>query len=92
MPRAVVIGHFTLALAGLGIWIAFVATGAAAVAWVAVAVILSIAGLGMATLAGGLPDAASDESASSGTDERASPGPARPVRPCVRHPPGWADR
>ncbi len=76
VPRAVVVGHFTLALAGLGAWIAFVATGAAAVAWVAVAVILSIAGLGMATLAGGLPDAASDESASSGTDERASPGPA----------------
>ncbi len=58
VPRAVVVGHFTLALAGLGVWIAFVATGAAAVAWVAVAVILSVAGLGMATLAGGLPEAA----------------------------------
>jgi hypothetical protein len=52
----VIIGHFTLALTGLGIWIAFLATGAAALAWAAVAVVLSVAGLGMATLAGGLPE------------------------------------
>jgi len=57
VPRAVIIGHFGLALAGLGIWIAFVVTGVSAVAWAAVGVILSVAGLGMATLAGGLPEA-----------------------------------
>jgi hypothetical protein len=57
VPRAVIIGHFGLALAGLGIWIAFVVTGVPALAWAAVGVILSIAGLGMATLAGGLPEA-----------------------------------
>ena len=38
-------------------------TGATAVAWAAVAVILVIAGLGMATLAGGLPGAGSGEPA-----------------------------
>ena len=66
VPRAVIVGHFTLALAGLGIWIAFVVTGVAAVAWVAVGVILSIAGLGMATLAGGLPGAADADADSPG--------------------------
>ena len=71
VPRAVIIGHFGLALAGLGIWIAFVVTGVPALAWAAVGVILSVAGLGMATLAGGLPATA----AGSGP---ASPGPASP--------------
>jgi hypothetical protein len=52
----VIVGHFTLALTGLGIWIAFLATGVAALAWASVAVVLSVTGLGMATLAGGLPE------------------------------------
>jgi manganese efflux pump family protein len=78
VPPAVIVSHFTLALAGLGVWIAFVVTGVAAVAWVAVGVILSIAGLGMATLAGGLPGAAD-----AGPD---SPGPA-PARTTVRQVP-----
>jgi len=58
VPRLVIAGHLTFAVAGLGIWIGFVATGAAALAWVAVGVILSVAGLGMATLVGGLPEPA----------------------------------
>jgi hypothetical protein len=58
VPRLVIAGHLALAVAGLGIWIGFVATGAAALAWVAVGVILSVAGLGMATLVGGLPEPA----------------------------------
>jgi manganese efflux pump family protein len=60
VPRAVVIGHFGLALTGLGVWIAYVVTGVPALAWAGVGVILSVAGLGMATLAGGLPEAAAD--------------------------------
>lgn len=56
VPRAVIAGHFTLALAGLGIWIGFLAAGTPALAWAAVGVVLAVAGLGMATLAGGLPD------------------------------------
>jgi len=56
VPRAVIVSHFTLALTGLGIWIAFLVTGVPALAWTAVAVVLSVAGLGMATLAGGLPE------------------------------------
>jgi hypothetical protein len=56
VPRAVIVGHFTLALTGLVIWIAFLATSVPALAWASVAVVLSVAGLGMATLAGGLPE------------------------------------
>jgi hypothetical protein len=57
MPRAVIVGHFTLALTGLGIWIGFLASGLPGLAWAGVAAVLSVAGLGMATLAGGLPQA-----------------------------------
>ena len=60
MPRPVIAGHLALAVAGLGLWIGFVATGAAALAWMAVGVILSVAGLGMATLVGGLPEPAAN--------------------------------
>ncbi len=56
VPRAVIAGHFVLALTGLGIWIAFLATGLHALAWAAVGLVLAVAGLGMATLAGGLPE------------------------------------
>jgi manganese efflux pump family protein len=72
VPRGVIIGHLTLALAGLGLWIAFVVTGVPVLAWMAVGVILAIAGLGMATLAGGLPSI----TASAGS---ASPGPGGPA-------------
>jgi hypothetical protein len=59
VPRAVVVGHLSLALAGLLIWIVFLAADVAALAWAAVGVVLTVAGLGMATLAGGLPEAVS---------------------------------
>jgi hypothetical protein len=56
VPRPVVVGHAALALTGLGIWIAFLVTGVITLAWTAVGVVLAVAGLGMATLAGGLPE------------------------------------
>jgi hypothetical protein len=49
-----VICHFSLALTGLAIWIAFVASNVAALAWVDFALILPVAGLGMAVLFGWL--------------------------------------
>jgi hypothetical protein len=79
VPRAVVIGHFGLASVGLAVWIAFVVTGLPALAWAAVGVILSVAGLGMATLAGGLPEAA--PSSSPGTPGPAAAGPPPPAAP-----------
>ena len=54
-PPTVVFGHFGLALSGLVIWVTYLVTGWVALAWVAVGVLLPVAGLGMATLAVGLP-------------------------------------
>ncbi len=86
VPQAVIVGHFTLALTGLGIWVAFLATGVPALAWAAVAVVLSVAGLGMATLAGGLPE---ERQSSDGPPEERQPsdGPPDP-QPTVACPPG----
>lgn len=70
LPPLVILGHAALAVAGLGIWIAFAATGVPALAWTAVGLTLVIAGLGMATLVTGLPEPA--DSAAPGL-----PGPAQ---------------
>ena len=79
VPRLVIAGHLTFAVAGLGIWIGFVATRAAALAWVAVGVILSVAGLGMATLVGGLPEPAANAARPVAVDGAGSHG--RPAEP-----------
>jgi manganese efflux pump family protein len=54
-PPTVIFGHFGLALSGLVIWVAYLITGWASLAWAAVGMLLPVAGLGMATLAIGLP-------------------------------------
>jgi manganese efflux pump family protein len=54
-PPAMLLGHFGLALCGLALWVVYLVTGWAALAWVAVGVLLPVAGLGMATLVNGLP-------------------------------------
>lgn len=54
-PPALLLGHFGLALCGLALWVAYLVTSWAALAWVAVGVLLPVAGLGMATLVTGLP-------------------------------------
>ena len=69
MPPAIIVSHFALAAAGLGIWIAFVATEAPFLAWIAVGLILPIAGLGLAALAAALPEPA----ASSGPPSPSAP-------------------
>jgi hypothetical protein len=77
VPRAVVAGHVALALTGLGIWIAFLVAGEAALAWTAVGAVLAAAGLGMATLAGGLPEGRQETVTEAGpTGEPASTRPA----------------
>jgi len=58
LPPVVIVSHFALAVAGLVTWIAFVAADVAVLAWIAVGLLLLIAGLGMATLVTGLPDSA----------------------------------
>ena len=57
-PPATIVCHFALAVGRLGIWIAFVASDVSALAWIAVGLILLVAGLGMAGLVAALPEAA----------------------------------
>jgi len=56
VPHAVIVGHVGLAAAGLATWIGFLATAVPALAWAAVGMIVTIAGLGMATLITGIPE------------------------------------
>ena len=80
LPPLVILGHAALAVAGLGIWIAFAATGVPALAWTAVGLTLVIAGLGLATLVTGLPEPA--QSAAAGPGAPAGlPGPADSAAP-----------
>lgn len=51
-----VLGHFGFAVAGLGIWLAFVITGTPILAWIAVGLLVLIGGLGMGVLSAALPD------------------------------------
>lgn len=73
-PPVIVVGHAAAALAGLGIWLAFVASHVPALAWTGAGLIIPAAGLGMATLVGALPGPAP----SAGP---ASPGPLLAARP-----------
>jgi manganese efflux pump family protein len=56
-PPAVIGCHAGLGLAGLGIWIAYMATAELALGWIAVGTTFLLAGLGMATLLTAVPDA-----------------------------------
>jgi hypothetical protein len=74
LPPVIILGHFGVAVTGLGLWIAFMASDLTALAWTAAALLLPTAGLGMATLVTALPEPA--ESAS--PPSAAGPGPAGP--------------
>jgi hypothetical protein len=54
LPPVVIFGHFGLAAAGLLVWIIYLATGTAAVAWIAVGLLLPVTGLGISMLTLGL--------------------------------------
>ena len=56
-PPAVIGAHASLGLAGLGVWIAYLATAEPALGWIAVGTTFLLAGLGMATLLTAAPDA-----------------------------------
>ncbi len=57
-PPSLMLTHFGLAAAGLLTWIAYLATSTPAVAWLAAALLLPVAGLGMATLIQAVPESA----------------------------------
>jgi hypothetical protein len=56
VPEPVVLSHAGLALAGLGVWIAFTVTPRPVLGWIDVGLTWVIAGLGMATLVSALPE------------------------------------
>jgi hypothetical protein len=88
MPPVIVLGHFGLAVTGLGLWIAFLASDLRVLAWTAAGLLLPTAGLGMATLVMALPEPAGPEPAG---PEPAGPESARP-EPAVPDPGRLATR
>jgi hypothetical protein len=50
LPPPLIFGHAGLAISGLLIWVAFVASGARPLAWTAVAVLMLTVGLGLSTV------------------------------------------
>jgi hypothetical protein len=54
-PPAVIFGHFTLAAAGLVVWIIYLIAGGTGLAWTAFAILVPVAALGFVMLAGWLP-------------------------------------
>ncbi|MGW0480362.1 hypothetical protein [Nonomuraea sp. NPDC003214] len=54
-PVPVVSGHFLLAAAGLVVWIAYLVTGATALAWAALVILVPVALLGFVLLARWIP-------------------------------------
>ena len=68
----VTLGHFGVASAGLLVWIAYLASGWAVLAWLAVGVLVAAIGLGMATL--------------TVWTSRGAPAPPRPVSGSPREP------
>ena len=55
VPPAVIVGHAGFGVFGLVLWIAFMATGVTALAWISVGIMAPVAGLGMGVLMLGLP-------------------------------------
>jgi hypothetical protein len=50
LPPAVLFGHFGLAITGLVVWVGYLATGWAALAWSAVGLLIPAIGLGISTV------------------------------------------
>lgn len=81
-PPAIAVSHAALAVAGLGIWLAFAVSDVSALGWTAAGLILPIVGLGMATLVASLPGPAARPGAATGPT---STGPAS-TRPASQSP------
>ncbi len=50
LPPAVLVGHFSLAISGLAVWVSYLATGLAGLAWSAVGLLIPAIGLGLSTV------------------------------------------
>jgi hypothetical protein len=79
-PPGLIFGHLGLAVAGLILWIVFVAGGSGAIAWISFVVLLAVASLGLTMLARWIPTfrAARGQTAAAadGPPERHFPVPA----------------
>ncbi len=76
-PPAVVLGHFGLATTGLVVWVTYLVADWTPLAWTAVALLLLVAGLGLALATLGLPgrlSAAVDAPARADTAATSAPG------------------
>jgi hypothetical protein len=80
-PGGLVFSHFALAVAGLGVWIAFSATGLHVLGWLAVGLIILIAGLGMGALTAALSQPSPGPAPARGTAPTLDPAPAQGTAP-----------
>jgi manganese efflux pump family protein len=80
-PGGLVFSHFALAVAGLGVWIAFSATGLHVLGWLAVGLIILIAGLGMGALTAALSQQSPGPAPAQGTASTLGPAPAQGTAP-----------
>jgi hypothetical protein len=77
LPPAALFGHFSLAITGLAVWVGYLATGWAALAWSAVGLLMPAIGLGISTVTLWTPYPGPSVAASAGMlAGRAAPGPA----------------
>jgi hypothetical protein len=88
LSPAVIFGHFALAAAGLLVWIGYLATDEAGLAWAAVGMLLPVAGLGMAMVTIGLSGERADAVAAAGSitavgSRTTQAAPARPRMPVL---------
>jgi manganese efflux pump family protein len=89
-PPTMIFAHFGLAVTGLVAWIAYLVTGLTSVAWIASALLLPVAGLGLAVLFLSLPErslTATAIPAAQAVPADAGPVPLRDDPPPARHPP-----
>ena len=89
-PPALILGHAALAAAGLVVWLAFLAAGAAALAWIAFGLLVPIAALGFTMFFRWIPayrDRPAVRPAGPGDAGRGRPGPGRAALPRGRRRP-----
>lgn len=91
-PMSMNLAHLSLAMAGLVTWILYLVTGLASLAWIACALLLPVAGLGMSLLILRLPGRSLAAAAVSAAQAvpiaaGAASAPASPDPPSARHPP-----
>ena len=85
---AAALSHAGLAIGGLTCWVGYLVTGQPAFAWLALCVLLPVAGLGIATLMQAIPDPDPDVGAAAGSNRAVATAiTTRPARTRSGRPP-----